>query len=357
MVTHVPETQLAAHPAITIERDCSSRENWDEYVTNHPTASNYHRYGWREVVERSFRHSCYYLSARDSAGCIVGVLPLVSMRSRLFGCFLVSMPFFNYGGLLCNTREIGSAVLSEAVKLRQELGAEYVELRHTEPFSAELPIKQHKVSMILDLAQDVAAQWQGFNAKLRNQVRKAEKSGLTAVVGGKELLTDFYTVFVRNMRDLGTPVYAENFFAEVLKTFPDHTRIIAVHLEGRQVAAGLITWSRDTVEIPWASSIREYNTLCPNNLLYWTALQYALTHGFRRFDFGRSTPGEGTFKFKEQWGAKPIKLNWQYLLPEGASLPELNTKNPKFDLAIRLWQKLPLPVTRMLGPYIVKNIP
>ncbi len=208
--------------------------------------------------------------------------------------------------------------------------------------------------MILELAEDADTQWQGFDAKLRNQIRKAEKSGLTAIVGGKELLADFYAVFVRNMRDLGTPVYAEKFFSEVLNVFCDHTRIIVVHLEGKPVAAGLIAWFRDTVEIPWASSIRDYNQLCPNNLLYWTALQYALAHGFTRFDFGRSTPGEGTYRFKEQWGAKPIQLNWQYLLPEGDSLPELNTKNPKFEMAIRVWQKLPLDLTRLIGPHIVK---
>ncbi len=196
-----------------------------------------------------------------------------------------------------------------------------------------------------------------FNAKLRNQVRKAVKSGLSVAVGGRELLTDFYTVFVRNMRDLGTPVYAEKFFAEVLRVFPSDARIIAVYLEGRPVAAGLIIWFRETVEIPWASSIRDYNQFCPNNLLYWMALQYAVIHGFKRFDFGRSTSGEGTYRFKEQWGAKPVQLNWQYLLSEGREMPELNTRNPKFEMAISVWKKLPLTVTRALGPHIVKNLP
>lgn len=353
----VLENRNAVQASFDIERDCSDRALWDDYVTNNSEAKNYHRYDWRNVVENSFRHSCYYLAARENGGALVGVLPLVFMKSRLFGRFLVSQPFFNYGGLLCDNREIGAALLNEADVLRREVGAEYVELRHTDPWSTDLPTKRHKVSMILDLADDGESQWQGFNPKLRNQVRKAEKSGLTAVVGGKELLTDFYTVFVRNMRDLGTPVYAINFFTEVLKAFPGHTRIIAVHLDGIPVAAGLISWFKDTVEIPWASSIRDYNQLCPNNLLYWTALQYAVAHGFKRFDFGRSTPGEGTYRFKEQWGAKPIQLNWQYLLPEGGALPELNNKNPKFEMAIRVWQKLPLLVTRFMGPRIVGNIP
>lgn len=340
-----------------IERDCTDRTRWETYVNSHGSATNYHQYAWRNVIEGGFGHQCHYLTARGSDNEIVGLLPLVFMKSRIFGRFLVSQPFFNYGGLLCDRQEIGDALLAEAGMLQKELDASYVELRHTTPWPADIPTKSHKVCMVLDLAADAETQWKGFNPKLRNQIRKAEKSGLSVTSGGVELLDDFYQVFVRNMRDLGTPVYAKNFFRSVLTTFPDCSRIITVHHQGKPAASGIITWFRDTVEIPWASSIRDYNPLCPNNLLYWTALQYSLENGFKRFDFGRSTPGEGTYKFKEQWGARPILLNWQYLLPGGAPLPELNNKNPKYEMAIRIWQKLPLPVTRALGPHIVKNIP
>ena len=353
----VCEAQDFTQEPFIINPDYSNREAWDSYVKNHHRSSGYHRYGWRDVIENSFHHKCIYIAASNKFGSIKGVLPLVFMQSKLFGRFLVSLPFFNYGGVLCDEPEIGDALLVAAANLQKDLGSESTELRHVEKLPGDMPTKKHKVVMMLDLAENAEAQWQGFNAKLRNQVRKAEKSGLTAIVGGKELLNDFYAVFVRNMRDLGTPVYAQKFFAEVLEVFPDHTRIIAVYLEGKPVASGLITWFHDTVEIPWASSIRDFNRFCPNNLLYWTALQFALSHGFKRFDFGRSTPGEGTYKFKEQWGAKPIQLNWQYILSEGTSLPELNTKNPKFNLAIKVWQKLPLSITRILGPHIVKSIP
>lgn len=330
---------------------------WDCYVASHPQSVNYHRYAWRTVIEKSFGHTCYYVSALNQDGALTGLLPLVFMQSKLFGKFLVSLPFFNYGGLLCNTPEIGEQLLAEAAALRQKLGAEHVELRHISPCGINLPTKQHKVTMLLELGESEETLWKGFNAKLRNQIRKAEKSGCSAKVGGIELLDDFYTVFARNMRDLGTPVYGKQFFAEVLQAFPDDSKIVSVYLEGQPVAAGFLNRFRHTFEIPWASSIREYNPLCPNNLLYWTALQHALASGCTRFDFGRSTPGEGTYKFKEQWGAKPVALHWQYLLPSGAVLPELNTKNPKFELAIKIWQKLPLPVTTLLGPGIVKNIP
>jgi FemAB-related protein (PEP-CTERM system-associated) len=172
-----------------------------------------------------------------------------------------------------------------------------------------------------------------------------------------ELLDGFYEVFCRNMRDLGTPVYGRSFFQNILETFPDATCIISVMLESKTVASGILTWFRDTLEVPWASSVADYREMCPNNLLYWEAIRYAIRNGARKFDFGRSTPGEGTFRFKKQWGANPAQLLWQYLLEQGKEVPELNPANPKYRLAIKIWQQLPLAVANVLGPRIVKNIP
>jgi FemAB-related protein (PEP-CTERM system-associated) len=159
------------------------------------------------------------------------------------------------------------------------------------------------------------------------------------------------------MRDLGTPVYGKKFFRNILETFPDSTRIISVVLGGKTVASGILSWFKDSLEVPWASSINDYREMCPNNLLYWEAIRFAIRNGSAKFDFGRSTPGEGTFRFKKQWGAKPVQLYWQYLLEQGKSIPELNPKNPRYRLAIKIWQQLPLAVTNVLGPLIVRNIP
>lgn len=330
---------------------------WDDYVRSAPLATAYHQFGWKEVIEQSFGHRSYYLAASNAAGVWQGVLPLLHINSRLFGNFLVSLPFVNYGGLLTDTPAVAECLLREAEKIRREVGAEYVELRHAGEAVAGLPTLHHKVTMILPLAADSDSQWEGFNPKLRNQIRKADRSGLTAVVGHLELLDGFYDVFARNMRDLGTPVYGKVFFRNLLSEFPAATRIIAIRHEGETVAAGLACWFRETLEVPWASSVKDFKALCPNNLLYWEAIRFAIANGFSRFDFGRSTPQEGTYNFKKQWGAEPVPLFWQYLLEPGRSLPELNPKNPKYELAIKVWQKLPVWLTRQLGPQIVRNIP
>ena len=337
---------------VVTEYDGDSLE-WDRYVDLHPQALSYHRYGWRRVLTESFGHTAYYLMARDSDNGVRGILPLVHLNSRLFGNVLVSLPFVNYGGLLTDSDAASAALLDAAVKVRERLGAAHLELRHLQEVPLNLTCKEHKVTM----ASDPDTQWRLFNAKLRNQVRKAQKSGLTVRWGGAELLDDFYEVFVRNMRDLGTPVYGRRLFEKVLATFPDSARIIGVYLEDKVVAAGLAMGYRETLEIPWASSNKDFKNLCPNNILYWEAISYAIQRGYRIFDFGRSTPGEGTYKFKEQWGAEPHPLRWQYSLKCGATLPELSPHNPKFALAIRAWQQLPLWITRLIGPSIVRNIP
>jgi FemAB-related protein (PEP-CTERM system-associated) len=328
----------------------------EEYVAAHPRACSYHRRAWLDVIRASFGHQTRYLVAQTSHG-IAGVLPLVFFRSRLFGRFTVSMPFLNYGGVLADTGDAARTLLQHAIEETTNAGGSHLELRHTEQLFTELTPKRHKVAMELSLVADVEKHWEGLDRKVRNQVRKAEKHGLQPVTGGAELLDQFYEVFAHNMRDLGTPVYGRRFFAEILSTFPAETRLFVVLADGRPAAASFVHWYRDVIQVPWASAIREFNPLCANVLLYWHMGRFAVERGFRTFDFGRSTPNEGTYHFKKQWGAVPRELVWEYWTPEGRSLPELNPKNPKFDLAIRTWQRLPLRVANTLGPFVVRNIP
>ena len=335
----------------------SDESSWDSFVHASEQGTSYHRFRWRKIISDSFGHESYYLAAIDQDGSWRGVLPLVHMRSRLFGNFIVSMPFVNYGGVLSKNKEASRLLLEEAEQLRTRVNASYVELRHLGRGLERLPTRKHKVTMTLDLLTDSDRQWRSFNAKLRNQIRKAEKSRLTCVVGHLELLDGFYDVFVRNMRDLGTPAYGKDFFRKVLETFSESTIVIAVFYEEKTIAAGIGSWFRDSLEIPWASSVNDYKALCPNNMLYWEAIRFAIEKGFRKLDFGRSTPNEGTFNFKKQWGAVPVQLHWQYLQEQDRTLPNLSPSNPKYRAAARLWQRLPLPFTNWLGPRIVRNIP
>lgn len=340
---------------VCVHRDVSDGA-WDAYVGRHPDASGYHLTAWTRIIASAFRHRVCRLVAESDRG-IEGVLPLVLFRSRLFGRFAVSLPFLNYGGIIAESPEAERALLDAAIDECLQGGASHLELRHSRRLFADLPCKRHKVAMVLPLEKTPDGQWKALDRKVRNQIRKAEKSGMTSLAGGSELVPVFYEVFARNMRDLGTPVYAMRFFEEVVSTLPDRTRVFCVYAGSRPVAASIVHVHRDIVEVPWASSLREFSAQAPNMLLYWQMLQFAIGRSAQSFDFGRSTPGEGTFHFKRQWGAAPQELVWEYWTAPGVPLPDLSPANPGYRRAIALWQRLPVPLAKLAGPPIVRNIP
>ena len=339
-----------------IEQVHKQHDGWDEFVVNHPNAKAHHLSVFQNIIKETFGHNTIYLLARDNQ-TVTGVLPLVHMKSRLFGNFMVSIPYFNYGGVCAKDDDARRALLDHAVQIARKKNATHIELRHVDEQYGSLPSKSHKVCMLLDLPATADALWKSFKSKLRSQIRRPEKEGVTIKIGRSELLDDFYHVFTVNMRDLGTPVYSKQLFANVMKAFPESSWIVAAYKDNTPLAAGFLLGFRDTLEIPWASSIRKYNRLAANMLMYWHALQLAIHEGYQVFDFGRSSPDSGTFKFKAQWGAEPLALNWEYWMANGGPLPDISPNNSKYQLAIRLWQKVPLPITQIIGPAIVKNIP
>jgi serine/alanine adding enzyme len=358
-----------AGAAATLERDTTSPTEldaaaagveqseaaWTEYVGRHSRATGYHDWAWRTVFVRAFGCEPIYLSARRGER-IVGVLPMVFLDSWLFGRSLISLPYLNYGGVIADDAAAERVLFEQALDIARQKRCRHVELRHVEQHFGDLPCKRHKVTMLLPL-QASAPMWEALDRKVRNQVRKAQKSELTYASGGSELLDQFYAVFARNMRDLGTPVYARRFFEEILTAFPERARVHVVSLKATPVAAGFTFETRGTVEIPWASSVRDFNALCPNHLLYWSILASAADRGCATFDFGRSTPNEGTYRFKEQWGAQAVPLHWEYGLVDRETLPDTGPTNPKFQLAVSVWKKLPLAVATRVGPFIVRAIP
>lgn len=329
---------------------------WDAYVRQSAAATGYHRWCWREVFERAFGHQTHYLVARRGH-TVAGILPLVEFRSVLWGRFAVSLPFVNYGGVVADDAAAARALVEAALDLARRRTLAHIELRHTERQLDEMPARQHKVAMRLPLAASGEEMWSALDRKARNQVRKAQKSGLAVATGGRELLPHFYDVFAENMRDLGTPVYHRGFFGEVVARLGDDARVVIVWKGTTAAAAALTCRYRGTVEVPWASSRREFLPLCPNTLLYWTIIEQAVSEGASVLDFGRSTPDEGTYRFKLQWGARPHPLWWEYVMVNRGAVPDRSPGNPKFRLAIAAWKRLPLSAATMLGPHIVRSIP
>ena len=351
--SHSDHPDIDEHVTISLLAD--EYKAWNQYVESNPVTSIYYRAEWKDLLGKTFGHQCcfFYASYDDD---IVGVLPLVRLKSRLFGDFMVSMPYFNSGGAIANTLSIENKLIQAANSQAEQLGIEHIEYRD-DISRDDFPSKTEKVNMILPLPDSHEILWNTFTSKLRSQVKRSQLDESRVSFGQVELLDDFYTVFARNMRDLGTPVYGKSFFRNILKKFPEHSKIIVIHMNNRPVAAGFLMGYKDNLEIPWASTIKDVNHLSINMHLYWEVLKFAIDKQYHYFDFGRSSLNSGTFRFKQQWGAMPKQLYWHYWLPENAELPSLNPNNPKYTLAINIWKRLPVFITKILGPFIVRNIP
>jgi FemAB-related protein (PEP-CTERM system-associated) len=329
---------------------------WDAFVRAHPASSLYHLAGWRHLIAEVFGHGSHYLIGRDDAGDVAGVLPLVRVRG-LFGDYMVSLPYFTYGGPLGASEAAEAELMHAAGALARELGVGHVEFRGFHVREPAWPVRTDKVSLHRPLAADEDGLWKSLSKERRRQVKKAQDRKSEVLHGGAELLDDFYAVFARNMRDLGTPVYGRAFFAAMLARFPEAARIIAVRREGRPAGAAFVLGFGDRLEVPWVSTVREMNAHFVNTLLYWEQLRFAVAGGYRVFDFGRSSVDSGTYGFKRQWGAEPVQLHWQYWLAPGRGMPGLTPSSPKFRLAVRAWQHLPLAIANRLGPRLVKDLP
>jgi FemAB-related protein (PEP-CTERM system-associated) len=199
--------------------------------------------------------------------------------------------------------------------------------------------------------------WSGFRSKLRSQIKKPlTNDDLTVHWGREELLDAFYAVFCENMRDLGTPPFSRRLFAAILDAFPEDAEVCVVRHRSQAVSAALLVHGPQATQVPSASTLRSANRLASNMLLYWRLLERAIQRGQRTFDFGRSTIGTGTYDFKKQWGAEDCPAAWQYYVRHGEAR-DVRPDNPKYARIIRLWQKLPVAVTRWIGPAIVRGIP
>ncbi len=329
----------------------------EAYLMRGPLAPLSRHPGWLSVLERGLGHVPFVLEVADGDGTR-GWLGLAYVRSVLFGRFLVSLPYLNGGGVVAEDDATARRLIDRAVQLADELDVRFLELRHERP--VEHPALNgrltSKVHMRLPLPATAAELWKQIPAKVRNQVRKGQKSGLSVVWGGEELLPEFYAVFSRNMRDLGTPVYPRELFRAALRQFPGRAELCAVRAGDRPAAAALLLHGRGVTEVPSASCLRAFNPTCANMLLYWHLLERAVERGQALFDFGRSSRDSGTYAFKKQWGARPHPAEWQYYVRSG-SVGDMRPDNPGYRRLIGLWRRLPVGLTRLLGPAIVRGIP
>lgn len=333
-------------------------DGWNEYCQKFGYDGFHLLSDWSEIFANSLKHKTHFVWCTDGSQ-IIGVLPLAFVSGPLFGKFLASQPYLNTGGVLADCEAIAQKLIDRAVELSNELDVKHLELRHEQRIEhAALNAENtEKVHMRLALPDTSDALWDSLKSKVRSQIRKPRNNEeLTVQFGRHELLKDFYSIFCRNMRDLGTPPFPKSLFREMLDRFPVQAEICTILHNGTPAASGFLLHGPGTTLIPSASASRDYNRLSVNMLLYWHALSRSIDRGQQTFDFGRSSTDAGTYKFKKQWGSKEIPAVWQYHSRKG-SVSDARPNSGKYDRMIATWQKLPVWVTKLIGPTIVRGIP
>ncbi len=336
-----------------------TREGWDEALGQFAGATFFHQYGWAQLVRDVYDGEPHYLAAKAD-GSVCGLLPMMTRNVLQAGNVCISLPMADEGGILSRSGESTQALIDAAQHIGQSRQVSYIEIRQREELPGDIAADLTRVGLELSLPGTADELWDSLKATVRNQVRKAQKSGLTASVETNchaAVDDGFYPIYSENTRDLGSPMHSRRFFHEVLSRFPDLAQLVVVREDLAPVGAAVALRWRDSMAVPWAASLRRYFDRCPNNLLYWELLRLAVEQGCRRFDFGRSAIDSGTFRFKRQWGAAPEQLRY-YRIPVSH---EVSTDEKRDGRAYRafsaIWRKTPLPVARALGPRIFARLP
>ncbi|MEO5328651.1 MAG: FemAB family PEP-CTERM system-associated protein [Magnetococcus sp. THC-1_WYH] len=331
------------------------RSAWDRFVMTAPQATFFHRWGWQQVLEKAFGHETYYLLAEADEE-IVGILPLGRIKSFLFGDVLVSTPFCVTGGIVAVDGAVAMLLEQEAVALAHRLRVDHLEMRSAHPMHPQWLHKDLYYTFKKDISPNPEANLKAIPRKQRAEVRRGVDHGLTGIID-PDVAGACYDVYSESVRNLGTPVFPRRLFTVLKEVFGDDCDALVIMHQSRPVAAVLNFYFRDQVLPYYGGGVTQGRGLGATHFMYWDLMnRSAKDRGVVTFDFGRSKVGSGSYDFKRYFGFEPKALHYAYHLVAGKEMPDVNPNNPKYRLFIDLWKKLPLGVSRTLGPMIAKNL-
>jgi FemAB-related protein (PEP-CTERM system-associated) len=334
----------------------AERPAWDRYVRAHLSGSPFHLMAWHDTLCSIFGYRPAYHVAVEHAE-IVGVLPMFIANNFLTGKVLISTPFAVYGGILASHNGAHEALRDQMKALAYQEGVQHAELRNS--FAHQVS-GFSGVDRYCTFTRDVKPQAQdellgALPQKTRNMVRKALKQNFTTRKARD--LDSFYGLLLETYRRHGTPAFPKHFFTTIAEKFGHEVDVREVLLDGKVIAASLNFLYGRQMHTYYAASSRDCWKLNVNDFMYFDHIMWAGQNDCDMFDFGRSKIGTGPFEFKKHWGATMRPLPYEVMLVKRRELPNFSQTNPKFDMAVRVWQKMPLAVTRLIGPRLVALFP
>lgn len=331
-----------------------NKNYWDEFLLKNESATFFHQTGWKEAVESTYGHKPYYLVA-GNRDALLGILPMFFLHNRFFGKRLISVPFAPYGGACSQILDVKEALIDEAIRIGKELDVDYCEFRRLGNSDEKISQYNYYSTFRLNLSRGKNYIWDNLDRKVRNMIRKGEKNNLEfRIDSARTSINEFYDIYSRNMKYLGTPVHNISFFYNILEAFREKVLIAKALWKGETISSLFLANFNSSLTSCWGSSLKDFQGYAPTDFIYWNSIKFACANNILWFDFGRSPVNSGNYKFKKHWGSLEIPLIYSYFPRRTKLEPPQQVKYNQFAVA---WSYLPLTVTKIIGPKIRKFIP
>jgi FemAB-related protein (PEP-CTERM system-associated) len=355
-VTLPGRNQQKSVPVNVVPFEDSCAGKWDAFVLLHPKGTFFHQIGWKRVMEKTYGYFPLYFYA-ERGGQITGVAPVFLISSWVTGRCLMSLPFAVYGGICAADKESEEALLNHLEELAGRLNVEFLELRNRDggvrPGYFANP---RYATFTIPLVSEPGLVYDSFPKDIRYMIRKGEKAGLR-VRRGFQLLDQFYALMTLNLRRLGTPAFPRSLFENLIHEYRNQVDLTVVYAGDKAIAGGMSFFFRKWMQPYYIGATEESKVLAANNFLWWELIRLGAERGCQTFDFGRSKKESGNYAFKKKWNPNIESLDYQVRPFRRKDLPNFSPANPRFQLATILWKKVPLGLTRLVGPRVVRWFP
>jgi len=340
-------------------------QKWQKFVHNSKEGTICHLLEWRDVLRGTYNYRPFYLIAKDN-GTVKGILPLFRVKSFITGNRLVSLPFSSIAGPIATSEEAMRKLIGFAEKKITDLGYNYLELKlqHTLPENlvkeSGMILDTSCASFLLELTNDPKDIWTKLHKNsIRRAVNKAIRTSITVRTADTiEDMLSFYNLNIFTRKKHGSPPQSLEFFKSMWWNLngKEFMKLSLAEYDGKVIAGIILFTFGDTIWYAYGASDDKYLKYRPNNLLLWRAIEWGCINGYKYFDFGRVSPdNRGLMDFKSRWGTQKYKLSYYYY-PKMPVLISRNRTSLKYRLMSNFWRKTPVPVSKFLGPHLLKQI-
>lgn len=341
-----------------------NRDRWADLARRCRISSPYQDPRFLELIETVYpKLTVHRLACDTSRGDTAWLLPLVEIRPLgRFKPMLISLPFGNYGGFMFPTggeHLVAKDMLSPLEAFFRRHPAFALEIRSIPHPGEGFQINESFKRFEVVFPDSLEVLWKKVvSGNVRTSVRKADHLGVRVEFHHKDGLRVFQRLHERHARRHGTPEHHADWYPALMRLFGRDAEVVLASHKGRYIAAVMLLYGPDTAVLHAAVADPDHQKIPATEKLIWAVFEKLVGEKkLTSFDFGRTRPDKGKLFFKRKWGGRETPIYYAYWMKPGESVPCILPENPAFDLPMRIWRRMPMPLTRWIGPHLRVRIP